>query len=178
MRKCDFIVSNSILLRPQYRELLYDDLPKRLGKYSIDTRIETLGMIDILMLPGEEEKESFIWQLESKIQEVEKLSELNPNTPIVIAKIGELNELKKLLVEIRDSGSISRGATEERVIVDGKIELIGQPLGDVFVVIVHLDNEDVVVDRNIKMNGRVLVVDIGQEIPENTKATIKYIKNI
>jgi len=178
MRKCDFIVSNSILLKPQYRKVLYNDLPKRLGKYSIDTRIGKLGMIDIFMLTDEEEEKSFIWQLESKIQEVEKLNELSPNTPIIIEKIGELNELKKLLEEIRDSGSTSRGATEERVIIDGKIELTGQPLGDVFVVIVHLDNEDVVVDRNIKVNGRVLVVDIGQSIPKNTKATIKYIKKI
>ena len=67
MKKCDYIVSNSILLKAEYREVLYRDLPKRLGKYSIDTRVGILGEVDIFMLTDEVEQESFSLQITEDI---------------------------------------------------------------------------------------------------------------
>jgi len=45
------------------------------------------------------------------------------------------------------------------------------------VIIVHLEDNDIVIDRNIKHDNKTIKLDLGFKVPNGTPATIKYLAN-
>lgn len=121
-KQCDFIVSNSITMKPQYRLLAQKDFFNKLGKYSIDDRV---GYIEITakVVPSNTVDATLDYieaEIKTEIAKAERGEEI-----VIKEEWNKLYDLESLLDSIRDKqlDSIRDKQEEEEVDSDKLVQL-------------------------------------------------------